>query len=186
MNVVFMSMDELMRGLEYIKQSPGESGKVELIVCRPEVGEREECEHAELNTDHGLVGDNWLARGYKKNRDGAAHPDMQLNLMNARAIALIAGSRERWKLAGDQLFVDLDLSHDNLPPGTQLGIGSAVIEITAEPHLGCRKFMERFGRDAVTFVNSEQGRALNLRGVNAKVVKPGELKVGATVHKLSA
>ncbi|MAZ65990.1 MAG: MOSC domain-containing protein [Kangiellaceae bacterium] len=181
-----LTMEELNQGIDNIKQSPKESGTVELIVCRPGIGEREELATGELDLVNGLVGDNWLARGFKKNPDGAAHPDMQLNLMNARAIALIASSKERWKLAGDQFFVDLDLSPDNLPPGTRLSIGDAEIEITAEPHLGCKKFSQRFGRDAALFVNSTQGKALNLRGVNAKVTKPGIVAQGAQISKLNA
>ena len=92
--------------------------------------------------------------------------------MNARAAALVAGDRERWPLAGDQLYVDLDLSGENLPPGTRLAIGSAVVEVTDEPHTGCKKFSARFGLDALEFVNSPEGRALNLRGINTRVVEP--------------
>ena len=86
--------------------------------------------------------------------DGSANPDAQLTLMNARVVALVAGERERWPLAGDQLYVDLDLSADNLPPGTRLAVGSAVIEVTPEPHTGCAKFSARFGSEALRFVNS--------------------------------
>jgi MOSC domain-containing protein YiiM len=103
--------------------------------------------------------------------------------MNARAIALLAQDKSRWPLAGDQLFVDIDLSAANLPPGTKLAIGSAVIQITAEPHTGCRKFAARFGREAIKFVNSRVGKQLNLRGVNAKVVRPGAIKIGDVARK---
>lgn len=106
---------------------------------------------------------------------------MQLNLMNIRFAELIAGSRERVALAGDQLFVDLDLSRENLPIGSRLSIGTAVIELTAIPHLGCKKFLERFGLDAMKFANSDFGRLHNLRGVNAKVIKTGEISVGDTI-----
>jgi len=180
---VFLTMDELNQGLETIRQSPRDRGTVEHIVCRPDVGDRKELEWGELDLAQGLVGDNWLARGFGSKGDRAAHPDMQLNLMNSRAIALIAGSKDRWKLAGDQFYIDFDLSPENLPPGTRLMIGDAEIEITAEPHLGCKKFSERFGKDAVLFVNSDNGKALNARGVNARVVKPGRVEVGATVCK---
>ena len=115
---------------------------VRKIVCRPDVNERRELAQARLELASGLVGDNWLRKGYRKTADGSAHPDMQLTLMNAHAIALIAGSEDRWALAGDQFFIDLDLSHENLPPGTQLQVGEASIEVTAEPHLGCSKFAE--------------------------------------------
>ncbi|MEM0953792.1 MAG: MOSC domain-containing protein [Pseudomonadota bacterium] len=183
---MFMSQLELEEGVEHVRRSPKDHGTIEQIVCRPEVDARQVLTEAELAVDAGLVGDNWLARGYRKREDGSAHPDMQLNLMNARAIALIAQTRERWSLAGDQFYVDLDLSYDNLPPGTRLRLGDhAVIEVTAEPHLGCAKFMERFGRDAARFVNSELGKALNLRGINARVVSPGSLQVGAPVSKVS-
>jgi MOSC domain-containing protein YiiM len=109
---------------------------------------------------------------------------MQLTIMNARVIDLLAQKHERWQLAGDQLYVDLDLSGDNLPPGTHLAIGSAVVEVTAQPHTGCRKFSARFGQDAVKFVNSEEGKELRLRGVNARIVRGGVIKQGETVKKL--
>ena len=158
---------------------------VECIVCRPAVNERLELEEAELDLNRGLVGDNWLDRGDPDEPEGRAHPDMQLNLMNSRAIALIAQSKDRWQLAGDQLYIDFDLSPDNLPPGTRLAIGEAVIEVTAEPHLGCSKFMARFGRDAAIFVNSKLGKTLNLRGINAKVITPGRVSVGSLVNKVT-
>lgn len=179
-----LSKAELESGLPFIEASPKHEGMIELIVRRPGVGEREELDEAELDLELGLVGDNWLARGYRKTADGSAHPDMQLNLTNSRVISLIAQSRSRWKLAGDQFYVDMDLSKENLPAGTQLKIGTAIIEITAEPHLGCKKFIERYGRDAAIFVNSEKGKLLNLRGVNAKVIKPGKVRTGEAISKL--
>jgi len=103
--------------------------------------------------------------------------------MNARAAALVAGSRERWPLAGDQLYVDLDLGLANLPPGTRLYVGSAVIQVTAEPHRGCGKFSRRFGVDAMRWVNSAVGRELNLRGINARIVRPGTVRPGDPIRK---
>lgn len=182
---MFVSLAELENGLPHIEQSPHNEGTLELIVCRPAVGKRKELPWGNLDPEYGLMGDNWLKRGYRKSAGGTAHPDMQLNIMNARAISLIANGKPRWQLAGDQFYVDLDLSKDNMPPGTRLAFGSAVVEITAEPHLGCKKFKDRFGRDATLFVNSERGKALNLRGVNAKVISPGKVELGAVIHKLA-
>jgi MOSC domain-containing protein YiiM len=173
-----LSRDELEAGLDDIRAAPENDGVLELIVRRPAVGEREVVDDAELDVEVGLVGDTWLARGYRKSPDGAAHPGMQITLTNARAIALIADSRERMPLAGDQLYVDLDLSGDNLPPGTRLGIGGAVLEVTGEPHNGCAKFAERYGIEAVRFVNSPDGKALHLRGINSKVVEGGPIRRG--------
>jgi MOSC domain-containing protein YiiM len=109
---------------------------------------------------------------------------MQLNIMNSRVVGLLAQTKERWPLAGDQLFIDLDLSAANVPPGTQLSLGSAVIEVTAPPHTGCKKFMSRYGQDAMKFVNSPTGKQLHLRGINAKVIRPGVVRVGDSVKKL--
>jgi MOSC domain-containing protein YiiM len=182
---IFTTTAELHTGIDAIKASPKDQGAVQKIVCRPAVNERRELQEAQLDLEFGLVGDNWLSRGFRKTPDGHAHPDMQLNLMNARAIALIARSADRWQLAGDQLFVDLDLSPDNLPPGSRLRIGDAIIVVTAEPHLGCHKFMERFGRDAAQFVNSPLGKSLNLRGINARIVQSGTVRVGSSISKLA-
>ncbi|MEM9403756.1 MAG: MOSC domain-containing protein [Pseudomonadota bacterium] len=178
--------DELEAGLTHIRQSPPDEGVVRLIVRRPNVDQREVCASATLDLAEGLVGDNWSRRGSSRTPDGAAHPDMQLNIMNARVVELVAGPMDRWPLAGDQIYLDMDLSRDNLPPGTRLQLGSAMIEVTAEPHAGCKKFVARFGRDAMLFVNSGLGKTLCLRGINAKVVQPGEFRVGDVARRITA
>ena len=181
-----LTTQELEAGLDAIRQSPTDAGVIELIVRRPQIGAREVLTEGRLDLAEGLLGDSWRIRGSSMTPDGSAHPDMQLNIMNARAIALLAQDRERWPLAGDQLYIDLDLSGDNLPPGTLLALGSAVVTVTAQPHTGCQQFRERFGLDALRFVNSPVGRQLNLRGINAKVVQPGVVRVGDIVKKLPA
>ncbi len=178
----YLAAADLEAGLPEILSSPGELGTVELVVRRPAEGAREVLEEGRLDLDEGLVGDDWRARA-GRNGD-APHPGTQLTLMNARAIALIAGDRERWPLAGDQLYVDLDLGPENLPPGTRLEVGSAVIEVTEMPHTGCAKFTERFGSAAIRFVNSKPGRARRLRGMYAKVVVPGVVRPGDAIRKL--
>jgi MOSC domain-containing protein YiiM len=183
-DVKHLSMAELQAGLERILQSPKDHGVLEMIVRRPAVDQREMLQSGRLDPAGGLEGDTWSVRGSTRSADGSAHPDMQLNVMNARAIALVAQEKHRWPLAGDQLFIDLDLSDSNLPAGTRLSLGTAVIEITAQPHLGCKKFTARFGHDAMQFVNSELGKQLHLRGVNAKVVKAGVVRIGDQAVKL--
>lgn len=178
---IHLSRAELEAGLPGILESPRDAGRLVLIVQRPATGERKAIEIGELSVAEGLIGDNWKARGSGAMPDRSAHPDMQLNLMNARAIALIAEIPSRKALAGDQLYVDLDLSEANLPPGSRLHIGEAIIEVSAIPHLGCIKFVKRFGRDAMEFVNSETGRKHNLRGINAKVIHGGPIHTGDRV-----
>lgn len=175
---------ELHAGLEQIEDSPKDEGTVDLIVRRPAQGEREVLDVAELTTDEGVVGDTWKDRGSKKTTDGGPHPGLQLNVMNRRAAALIAGDEERWPLAGDQLYLDLDLSPENLPPGTRLTMGSATIEVTDVPHRGCLKFRERFGKDALAFVNSDEGMAVRARGIGAKVVTSGTVRKGDLVRRV--
>lgn len=179
-----LTMTQLEAGLNEIRRSPKDKGVLELIVRRPKANEREVLEEGELDLVEGLIGDNWRTRGSSRSKNNFGHPEMQLNIMNSRAAALIAQERERWKLAGDQLYVDLDLSDENLPPLTRLQIGSAIIEITAIPHLGCKKFVSRFGLDAMKFVNSAVGKQLHLRGVNAKVVEAGKIRTGDLVKKI--
>lgn len=183
-DVKHLTREELEAGLAEIRQSPKDEGVLEMIVRRPRTGEREVLAEGELDLTEGLVGDNWRTRGSSLTADGSAHPEMQLNIMNARVIALVAQDKGRWHLAGDQLFIDMDLSAENLPPGSRLAIGSAVIEVTAQPHTGCQKFVERFGADAMKFVNSPVGRQLHLRGINAKVVQGGLVRVGDIVRKI--
>ena len=178
------STAQLEAQMEYIQASPKDRGILKLIACRPADNERKILSEGQLDLELGLVGDNWSTRGSSRTEDKSAHPEMQLNLMNARVIECIAQDESRWALAGDQLYVDLDLSEDNLPAGTQLSIGDAIIEITPVPHNGCKKFTERFGIDAVKFVNSPIGKKLHLRGVNAKVIKAGTIREGDMVEKI--
>ena len=177
-----VSAAELEAGLPEILRSPATDGTVELIVRRPAEGEREVLEEAALDLTEGLVGDRWWAHANSKGEP--VNTGTQLTLMNARVIALIAYDRVRWPLAGDQLYVDLDLRPGNLPAGTRLALGSAVIEVTDEPHTGCAKFTSRFGSDAIRFVNSRTGRDLRLRGMNTRVVEPGSVRAGDTIRKL--
>lgn len=183
--IKYLTTTEIEAGLGYIRESPKDEGIVELIVRRPRTEEREVLTEAELHPEQGLIGDNWVHRGSSRTSDGSPHPEMQLNIMNSRVIALLAQERERWALAGDQLFVDLDLSAPNLPPRTQLSIGTAIIEVTPQPHTGCKKFVSRFGVDALKFVNSELGRELHLRGINARVVRGGVVRQGDLVRKIN-
>jgi hypothetical protein len=180
-----LSLSELDEGLAEVRRSPADVGRVELIVRRPAVDEREILEEGTLDVGLGLVGDTWNVRGSSRTPNGDAHPDMQLNVINARFSALIASDTGHRALAGDQLHLDLDLSEANLPPGTRLELGSAVIEVTEQPHTGCAKFSARFGRDALWFVNSPTGRSLRLRGLNARVVTPGTFRVGDPVRKVT-
>lgn len=179
-----VTMAELEAGLKNIRQSPTDAGVLALIVRRPQVEAREVMEVGELDLFEGLVGDNWKTRGSSQTADGSAHPDMQLNIMNARVIALLAQQKERWALAGDQLYMDLDLSAENVPPGTRLSLGEAVIEVTDQPHTGCKKFAARFGLDALKFISSPVGKQLQLRGINAKVIRSGAIRIGDTVKKV--
>jgi len=183
-DVKYLTMAELNAGLETIRNAPKEQGVLELIVRRPEVDAREVLAEGELDVVEGLVGDTWIKRGSSRTADGSPHPDMQLNVMNSRVTSLIAPDRSRWPLAGDQLYVDFDLSAINVPPGTQLALGSAVIEVTDQPHTGCKKFVARFGLDALKFISTSEGKQLQMRGVNAKVVQPGVIRAGDVVRKL--
>ena len=178
-----LDRDQLEATIEHIRASPAE-GTLELIVQRPAVDERVVLAEGELNTDEGLAGDTWNQRGSKRTEDGRAHPDMQLNIMNARILAAVAQTPDRMPLAGDQLIVDMDLSEANLPAWTKLAIGDAVIQITDQPHTGCAKFSRRFGIEAHRFVNSEVGKELHLRGINARVITAGTIRQGDQIRKL--
>ena len=181
-----LSTAALEAGLGHVRDSPPAGGTVELIVCRPSADERAVLAEGWLGVDAGLAGDTWRARGSTRTADGSALLDQQLTVMNSRAALLVAQDPDRRMLAGDQLYVDLDISVANLPAGTRLAVGSAVIEVTAQPHLGCVKFSARFGREAWRFVNSRTGRALRLRGLNARIVVSGAVRTHDVVLKLPA
>jgi MOSC domain-containing protein YiiM len=184
--VEHLSRESLAAGLGQIRGSPRDGGRVVLIVRRPAAGERELPAAAVLNPAAGLDGDNWLTRGSTGMPDGSADPDRQITVMNARVAELVAGGTKRMPLAGDQLYVDLDLSVDNLPVGSMLMVGQAVLRVSEAPHLGCAKFVERFGAEAMRFVNSRLGRQLRLRGMNTRIVVPGTVRVGDVAAKALA
>jgi hypothetical protein len=185
LEITHLSMTELEAGIQSIYQSPKDNGVLKMIVRRPETDEREVIGQGELDLSEGLLGDNWRSRGSKHTMDGSANIDSQITIMNSRTIDLVAQSENRWALAGDQLYIDLDLSADNLPPGIRLAIGSAVIEVSAVPHTGCKKFSSRFGVEAMKFVNSPEGKRLHLRGINTRVVQAGVIHVGDAVKKIN-
>jgi hypothetical protein len=178
--------DELEAAVDHFRSAPADVGRVELVVARPAENERVVLAEGSLDLAEGLLGDNWRSRGSSSTEDGSAHPDRQLNVINARLSAFVAVDPDRRALAGDQLHLEFDLSHANLPAGTRLALGSAVIEVTEPPHLGCGKFVARFGRDAMRFVNSPLGRELRLRGLNARVVVAGTVRPGDEVRKVPA
>lgn len=182
--VAGLGLEELEDGLGHVLAAPSDAGTLELIARRPADLERELLGEGELSLELGLVGDLWAERPSSKT--GAPNPKAQVTVMSARAAALVAGSddHDAWAQAGDQLYVDLDLSEANLPAGSRLGIGEAVLEVTPDPHLGCGKFIKRFGVEALKFVNSEEGRALRLRGVNTRVVVAGRVARGDAVRKV--
>lgn len=182
--VKHLTMAELEAALDHLRETPKDEGVVELIVRRPQIEAREVLEEAELDPAKGLIGDSWCFRGSSRSVDGGPHPEMQINIMNSRVAALVAQEKERWSLAGDQLYIDMDLGKENLPAGSRLAIGSALLEVSALPHTGCHKFVSRFGVDAMKFVNSAVGKQLCLRGINAKVVQAGVVRLGSTAKKV--
>ena len=179
-----LTLEELRGGLGEIQRSPKDRGALRGIVIRPETDARASLQQCELSPELGVHGDNWAKGCWMSLPDGRPHPDVQVTIMNARTIALIAQDEARWPLAGDNLVVDLDLSTENLPPGTRLTVGSSLLEITAVPHKGCSKFAARYGVDATRFVNSRDGLRLHLRGIYARIVGRGLITVGDTVEKL--
>lgn len=178
---MYLSRAELADGLEAIRDAPREEGVLKLIVRRPAVDIREVLEVGEVDLDEGLLGDNWRVRGSSSTPDGKCDPLGQITVTSWRAMNLVARTPDRVQLAGDQLYVDLDIGRANLPTGTLLSIGTGVLEVTAKPHKGCAKFAARFGKDALRFVNIGPGDELRLRGINTRVVRPGRIQSGDLV-----
>jgi MOSC domain-containing protein YiiM len=180
----YFTQAELEAGLPEVRRAPGDGGTLVQIVVRPDKKLRELAQSCTVTPEAGIPADHWARHCTHQLPDGRLNPETQITLMNSRCLALVAGSRDRWPLAGDNLLVDLDLSEANLATGQRLKIGEAILEITAKPHTGCSKFSKRFGADALKFVNSPEGKALRLRGVHAQVVQPGRITVGDRIEKL--
>ena len=179
------TLQELESALLHIMASPSDGGKLEMITARPSVNRRESLDVAALDEEQGLLGDNWKDRGSTSAADGSANPDAQLTIINTRLVDSVARTKSRWQLSGDQLVIDIDLSHDNLPPGSRLKIGSAIVELTAAPHTGCAKFMSRYGNDALRFVSGPEAMRQRRRGANAKIVQSGTIRVGDVATKVA-
>ncbi len=176
---------QLTDALDHLRTAPADEGPLVMVVRRPRRGERELLDEATLDLEHGLVGDGWLERATTTAKEAGTHLKAQVTVMGARIVGLLADTPEEQALAGDQLYVDLDLSHDNLPAGTRIAVGdAAVLEVSDKPHNGCAKFRARFGDDALAFVNSDEGRHLRLRGLNARLVVPGVVRPGDGVRRL--
>jgi hypothetical protein len=182
--MIHKNLQTLIDGSEYIKEAPSNQGVLQLIVARPAEDQRKELEQATLDIDQGLVGDNWRNRSSSRTADGSAHPDMQITLMNSRVIELICQQKSDWQMAGDQLYADIDVSQENMPPGTKLAIGESELEVTDQPHTGCKKFSTRFGIDALKFISDKEGKSRQMRGIYLKVIKNGVIKTGDLVTKV--
>ncbi len=178
--------EKLLAGVDHVRESPSDVGVLMLVVVRPGKYQRQVLETATLDLELGVVGDTWIERGSSRTADGGPNPEAQVTVMSSRAADLVAVTRERWPLAGDQLYVDLDLSTENLPTGTILEIGDAQLEVTAAPHTGCAQFKERFGVEALRLTATPDGRFLRLRGINTRVVRGGDVRPGDTVRVLRA
>lgn len=175
------TLEEFDAMLDGIRDAPTETGVIVLLVRRPAAGEREVVDEVRLDMDEGVVGDSWRARGNRHRPDGSADPQAQLTVVNARTAAAYAGDISQWPLAGDQIYADFDIGVEHLPPGTRLAVGEAEIEVSETPHTGCAKFSGRFGTDALRFVMTPEGRSLRLRGMNARIITSGTVRVGDAI-----
>jgi MOSC domain len=172
---------ELEAATAAVAAAPRDLGRVHAIIRRPREDEREALTDVRLDPAFGVDGDYWLDEARQMAGDDPIDPATQVTIMNIRVLQAIEPNESRWSLAGDQLYVDFDLSIEHLPAGSRLSIGDAVVEVSAIPHTGCAKFSARFGSDALRWINSPTGRAHRMRGLNARVIQAGTVSVGDAV-----
>jgi len=171
------STTELETGLRALSQAPKDAGRLALLVRRDAEHCRETPARVHLSREDGMPGDAW-------GRHATRNPESQLAVMRRDVAELIANGQPL-TLFGDNLFVDLDISKANLPAGTRLRVGEAVVEVTPMSHDGCSKFHRRFGPDALHFVNAKPTRDQNLRGIYWRVIESGEVSVGSPIVVLA-
>jgi MOSC domain-containing protein YiiM len=179
-----MPARDLERHTAHVRAAPQDKATISLIVTRPGTDQREVVESARLTPEEGLVGDHWLALGSSKMPGGVANPEAQITLMSTRVLEAIEADRARWPLAGDQLYLDMDLSESNLPAGTRLAVGDAEVVVTELPHTGCVKFAGRFGHDALRWISTHEGRSMRMRGMYVRVVRAGAIHTGDAVRRI--
>jgi MOSC domain-containing protein YiiM len=158
-----------------LPSSPRDVGRVERCVVRPSPGERTTPAEIRLTPAGGIEGDRWST-------DDRRRPGNQVSLMNVHVLRSISGGEERMSLAGDNLLVDLDLSEANLPPGTRLEIGDAVIMVSTDPHRPCRQFHDRFGATSAKKIARANHVGHRARGVLAEIVQAGTIRVGDEIR----
>ncbi len=157
-----------------LEPSPRGAGTVELITLRLGGGRHECPARVAVSPELGVHGDRWSE---KRGRN----PGAQVTLMNARVARLLAADAAPLDVSGDNFLVDLDIGEEALPVGARLRIGAAIIEVSALPHAGCKKFRDRLGAAALDWVNAVSNQSLRLRGVNCRVIAAGEVAVGDPV-----
>ena len=186
-NPVHKPITELEAGFDRLLDAPRDGGVLELIVIRPVKEQRVMLAEAWLSPQEGVQGDNWAKGCWKSLPNGKPDPDVQITIMSSRLARLVMGEdKAHWALAGDQLVADFDVSEENLPVGQRLMFGEAMLEITAVPHRGCAKYRARFGDDALRFISTDAGRQMNLRGIYAKVVQVGRVRIGDAITKVAS
>ena len=180
-----LSLDHLKTFMPHILDAPKDDVALDLVVVRPDRDIRELPKRARVTAKDGVVGDHWITGSGLRNDDGTGLVDAQICMMMSRVIEAIASSQENWPPAGDNLFLDMDLTPSNMPPGTRFSIGTAEFVVTPQPHNGCQKFIDRYGRDACLFVNTGEGRNLRLRGIYSRVTRDGEISPGDRLRKIN-
>jgi hypothetical protein len=177
-------MPGLMAALPFVMAAPADNAPVRQLCFRPDRHARSFPDQLALTRAAGIPGDRWLAEPWLRLPDGAPDPDIQVSILPARVLDLIWKPGDTAPHPGDPIIADMDLSLANLPPGTLVQAGSAVLRVSALFNDGCVKWKARYGADAKDWITAPGHPALRLRGILCAVVQDGAVRIGDRLQKL--
>ena len=181
-----ISRIQLDQALPDVMAAPKDRAAIGMLCLRPERNQRKFVDQIEVSPQKGIAGERWLESPWLTTPEGAPHPGIQISILQQRVLDLVWQDRENTPHPGDTFVVDMDLSHDNLPVGQLLSVGTAILKVSDVFNDGCVKWKARYGAAAKDWIVADDHPKLRLRGVLCSVERAGLLKAGDFLTKIAA